>query len=372
MITVEVQIPGNEYALQIGTHILESSLLEAVQRLAAEQVVVVTNATLENLYPNHLQKCLAPLQLPLEICVVPDGETYKTLETLKQIYDFLLEKQANRKTLLIAWGGGVVGDMTGFAAATYMRGIPYIQVPTTLLAQVDSSIGGKTAVNHPLGKNTIGAFKQPAHVCIDLHFLQTLPPRELKAGFFELLKHGLIHEARLFDFLQKHPHLLEPLDFSVLAEAIAASCRVKARIVAQDETEKGLRATLNFGHTLGHLLETHTHYQTYLHGEAVGVGMAFAAFVSHQLQFLSQSALDRVLDALKPHITCFQLPPLSFERFQELILHDKKSSQRSVNFILLRAIGESFIHPNTSPDLLWDCFQQFIAQHPWACDVRPQ
>lgn len=372
MRTVKVQIPGAEYILHIGTQILESHLLEAVQQLAVEQIVVLTNTTLHSLYPFHIKQCLAPLGLPTETCVVPDGEQHKTLETLKQIYDFLLEKQANRKTLLIAFGGGVVGDMTGFAAATYMRGIPFIQVPTTLLAQVDSSIGGKTAVNHPLGKNTIGAFKQPSYVCIDLHFLKTLPQRELQAGFFELLKHGIIHEAPLFDFLQKHPNLLAPLDFSILAEAIAASCQVKARIVEQDEKEKGLRATLNFGHTLGHLLETHTEYTTYLHGEAVGAGMAFAAFVSHRLQFISQSTLETVLDSLKPHATPIRLPPLSFERFKELILHDKKSSRHSVNFILLRNIGESFIHPNTSPEMLWECFQQFIAKHAWACDVRPQ
>ena len=370
MRTVDVQIPGNEYTIHIGSQIIETQLQEAAKTFASELIVVVTNATLQELYPFFIKQCLTSLNLPVKTCIVADGEQYKNLETLQTIYDFLLESQANRKTLVIAFGGGVIGDMAGFAAATFMRGIPYIQVPTTLLSQVDSSIGGKTAVNHPMGKNTIGAFKQPVYVCMDLHFLKTLPQRELKAGFLELLKHGIIHDPQLFDFLQKHPNLLDPLDFAILEEAIEASCHVKARIVEQDEKEKGLRATLNFGHTLGHLIETHTHYTAYLHGEAVGVGMAFAAFVSHNLQFLSERALQKILALLKSYITPASLPVLNFELFQQLILHDKKSDQQSVNFILIRDIGESFIHKNTSPALLWTLFQQFIEAHPWACDVR--
>lgn len=370
MRTVEVQIPRHEYTIQIGSQIIEQSLLAAVKTFASELIVVVTNSTLQALYPFLIKESLAPLNLPVETCIIADGEQYKNLETLHEIYDFLLAKQANRKTVLIAFGGGVIGDMTGFVAATYMRGIPYIQVPTTLLSQVDSSIGGKTAVNHPLGKNTIGAFKQPVFVCMELQFLETLPLRELKAGFFELLKHGIIHDAALFDFLKKHPHLLNPLDLSVLEEAIEASCRVKARVVEEDETEKGLRATLNFGHTLGHLIETHTNYKAYLHGEAVGVGMAFAAFVSHQLQFLSERTLGIILDLLKSYTTPTSLPPLNFEQFQKLILHDKKSNQHSVNFILIQGIGESFIHKNTSPAVLWGFFRQFTELHPWACEIR--
>ena len=372
MTTLTVQIPGHEYDIHIGNGILQSQLLQAAQKFASELIVVVTNTTLQTQYPFHIQKCLASLNLSVETCIVPDGENYKTLQTLNRIYDFLLEKQANRKTLLIAFGGGVIGDMAGFAAATFMRGIPYIQVPTTLLSQVDSSIGGKTAVNHPLGKNTIGVFKQPVFVCMELLFLKTLPPRELKAGFFELLKHGIIHDANLFDFLQKYPHLLAPLDLDVFEQAIETSCLVKARVVEQDEKETGLRATLNFGHTLGHLIETHTGYTAYLHGEAVGVGMLFAAFVSQELQVLTQDAFQQIVASLKPHITPIRLPPLDFARFQELILHDKKSTQHSVNFILVRKIGESFIHKNMTAEMLWPLFKKFIRLHSWACEINPE
>ena len=372
MKTLTVRIPGHEYDIHIGTGIFETQLLQAVQKFGMELIVVVTNTTLQAQYPFLIQQCLASLNLSIETCIVPDGEYYKTLETLNRIYDFLLEKRANRKTILVAFGGGVVGDMVGFAAATFMRGIPYIQVPTTLLSQVDSSIGGKTAVNHRLGKNTIGAFKQPIFVCMELEFLKSLPPRELKAGFFELLKHGIIHDAALFDFLQQHPLLLDPLDLCVIEQAIEASCLVKARVVQHDEKETGLRATLNFGHTLGHLIETHTGYTAYLHGEAVGVGMVFAAFVSEELEFLPQSDFQQIIASLKPYINIIRLPPLDFSHFQELILHDKKSFRHTINFILVRKIGESFIHQNMTPEMLWPLFKKFIRLHSWACEVRSE
>lgn len=372
MKTLTVQIPGHEYDIHIGSGILQSQLPEAVQKFGPELIVAVTNTTLQAQYPFHIRQCLTSLNLPVETCIVPDGEYYKTMETLNRIYDFLLEKQANRKTLLIAFGGGVVGDMTGFAAATFMRGIPYIQVPTTLLSQVDSSIGGKTSVNHPLGKNTIGAFKQPVFVCIELEFLKSLPPRELKAGYFELLKHGIIHNAALFNFLQNHPCLLEDRDLDVLEQAIEASCLVKTRVVQHDEKETGVRATLNFGHTLGHLIETHTGYSAYLHGEAVGVGMVFATFVSRELQFLSESSFQQIVSSLKTHITPVRMPPLDFVCFQELILHDKKSSRHSVDFILIRRIGESFIHKNMTPEMLWPLFKKFICLHSWACEINSE
>ncbi len=372
MKTVDVQIPGYEYRIEIGSQILAQQLRQAVQKFGRDLVIVVTNTTIHQLYPDHIQQCLRPLNRPVETCVLPDGEQYKTLDTLNQIYNFLLEKRANRQTLLLAFGGGVLGDMAGFAAATYMRGLDYIQIPTTLLSQVDSSIGGKTAVNHSLGKNMIGAFKQPVYVCMESEFLKTLPPRELKAGFFELIKHGIIHDPALFTFLEKHPHILDPLDLPILEQAIAASCQVKSHIVEEDEKEKGLRATLNFGHTLGHLIETHTNYTAYLHGEAVGVGMLFAAFVSHEFEFLPDTVFQKILAFLKPYIAPVKLPPLDFELFQELILHDKKSDQDSVNFIVIREIGKSCIHKNTSPALLWKLFGQFIESYPWACQVRSQ
>ncbi|MBF0287521.1 MAG: 3-dehydroquinate synthase [SAR324 cluster bacterium] len=369
MQTVEVQIPGYEYTIHIGTHILDQQLPQAVRQFGVDLIVVVTNTTIHELYPFCIQQCLEASKQQIETCILPDGEQYKNLDTLNQIYDFLLKKRANRKTLVIAFGGGVIGDMAGFAAATFMRGVPYIQVPTTLLADVDSSIGGKTAVNHSLGKNTIGAFKQPVYVCMELNFLKTLEKRELIAGFFELMKHGIIHDAQLFTFLKNHQNVLETLDFSVLEEAIEASCRIKANVVEQDEKEQGWRATLNFGHTLGHFIETHTNYTSYLHGEAVGTGMVFAAFASRELGFLSEAAYQDIVSFLQTLACSIQLPALNYPLFKDLILHDKKANQQAVDFILIRNIGECFIHNNTSPELIWELFQKFIDTHPWACQV---
>jgi 3-dehydroquinate synthase len=234
-----------------------------------------------------------------------------------------------------------------------------------LLADVDSSVGGKTAVNHPLGKNSIGAFKQPEHVCIDLEFLKTLPSRELTAGYFELIKHGLIHDRELLEFLKGRS--LEPLDLEFLEEAIYRSCAVKAQIVEADETESGLRATLNFGHTLGHLVETHAGYGTYLHGEAVGLGMLFAAFASHQWSHLSTESWTQVQDFLLPLMPRFTLPPLSQQQFQQLMLHDKKSGSGGVNFILLSGVGRCQIRKNTPIDELWRLYQRFLQAFPQIC-----
>ena len=368
MKTLDVQLPGREYAITIGASVLQKDLAAAVARQGATHVVAITNTTLMDLYPHWIEKALAGSHLRVQTCVLPDGEAYKTLEVLNQVYDFLMEASANRKTLLVAFGGGVIGDMVGFAAGTFMRGIPFIQVPTTLLAHVDSSVGGKTAVNHPLGKNMIGVFKQPEHVCIDLEFLKTLPERELRAGYFELAKHGFIHDAELLSFLETKPLL--PLDLSFLEEAVWRSCRVKARIVEQDETEAGLRATLNFGHTLGHLLETHAGYGAWLHGEAVGVGMLYAAFASWQWSHLSEANWIRVRDFLLPLLPQVTLPPLTAEVFESLILHDKKASDGGVSFILLSGIGRCQIRKQTPAHELWTLFQAFLQEFPEVCRLE--
>ena len=274
----------------------------------------------------------------------------------------MIEVSANRQTLLIAFGGGVIGDMAGFAAATFVRGIPYIQVPTTLLANVDSSVGGKTAVNHPLGKNSIGSFKQPEYVCIELSFLKTLPSRELKAGYIELLKHGFIHDEELLDFVRSNS--LEPLDFDFLEEAILRSCNIKGRIVEKDETETGIRATLNFGHTLGHLIETHAGFGKYLHGEAVGVGMFFASFVSWRCNEMMENEWMRINNLLSQILIPIQLPALDQNLFRDLILHDKKSQKNSVNFIMLKKLGKSFIKKETPVEMLWNEFKEFTKKFP--------
>ncbi len=366
---LSVRIPGNEYKIQIGSRIAEQYLPQAVQRFASELIVIVTNKTIHELYPSYLEAILEPIGVSIETCILPDGEQYKSLETLNHIFDFLIEKRANRQTLLIAFGGGVIGDMTGFAAAIFMRGISYLQIPTTLLAQVDSSVGGKTAVNHALGKNTIGAFKQPVYVCMELDFLRTLPRREMYAGFLELVKHGIIHDVALFSFLEEHTNLLDTFDLSAIEQAIYASCRVKSQVVEKDEKEKGLRATLNFGHTLGHLLETHTHYKTYLHGEAVGVGMVFATYVSQKLKLLPDDKADRIVNFLKPFIVSKELPSINEVIFKDLILHDKKSEKEYINFVAIQDIGQSFIQTEMRPEQLWEWFGEFVVEYSWACQV---
>ncbi len=362
MKTLKVNLPGREYQIDIGLNILDKQLLEVVKINAAEHVVVVTNTTLHDLYPDFIFNVLEVSGVKVSTCVLPDGEQYKNLETLSLIFDFLMNVSANRKTLLIAFGGGVIGDMAGFAASTFVRGIPFIQVPTTLLADVDSSVGGKTAVNHPAGKNTIGSFKQPEYVCIELAFLKTLPSRELKAGYMELLKHGLIQDAEFFNFTQQHT--LEPLNFDYLEEAIFRSCQIKGRVVEQDETEKGLRANLNFGHTLGHLIETHVGYGKYLHGEAVGTGMLFAAFVSWHWNELAQNEWEIIRRSLTQNLQPVKLLKLDYETFRNLILHDKKAQKQAVNFVLLKKLGESFILPETSVEKLWDEFKLFTQKFP--------
>ena len=362
MKTLQVNLPGREYQIDIGQNILDIQLPKAVKRNSTAHVVVVTNTTLQELYPNFVFNLLADSGVKVSTCVLPDGEKYKNLDTLSMVFDFLMDVCANRKSLLIAFGGGVIGDMAGFAASTFVRGIPFIQVPTTLLSDVDSSVGGKTAVNHPSGKNTIGTFKQPEYVCIELSFLKTLPSRELKAGHMELLKHGLIQDADFFNYTQQHS--LEPLDFDYLEEAIFRSCKIKAKIVEKDETEKGLRANLNFGHTLGHLIETHAGYGKYLHGEAVGAGMLFATFVSWRRNEITLNEWDLISSALTQYLMPLKLLKMDFVTFRNLILHDKKAQKQAVNFILLNKLGKSFIFPEMSVEILWEEFNLFVQEYP--------
>jgi 3-dehydroquinate synthase len=281
---------------------------------------------------------------------------------------------ANRKTTLIAFGGGVVGDIAGFAAATFMRGLPVLQVPTTLLAQVDSSVGGKTAVNHRLGKNAIGAFKQPSGVVIDLEFLRTLPERELRAGLFELVKHAIIRDGVLFNDLEAQTKKLaaRPIanDWAFWEDALHRSVNVKVQVVQEDEREEHIRAILNFGHTLGHLIETHTDYTACLHGEAVGIGMCFAAFASREWGLLPAPDFQRVIALLRPLVTPVALPTLDKAGFSALILHDKKAAQQAVKFIVLTGVGRADIREKTTPAELWPLFRRFVAEVPGILTVQ--
>ncbi|MGQ9724754.1 MAG: 3-dehydroquinate synthase, partial [Tepidimonas sp.] len=280
--TVTIDLAERSYPILIGAGLLDDPATWAGLPRAST-AVVVTNDTVGPLYAARLQAALAPHYSRVLQVVLPDGEAYKDWPTLNQIFDALLSQACDRQTVLFALGGGVIGDMTGFAAACYMRGVPFVQVPTTLLAQVDSSVGGKTAINHPLGKNMIGAFYQPVRVVCDLDTLATLPAREYSAGLAEVIKYGPIYDPAFLDWIEAHLELLRARDPAAVAHAVRRSCEIKAAVVGQDERESGLRAILNFGHTFGHAIEAGLGFGVWLHGEAVGCGMVMAATLSQQL-----------------------------------------------------------------------------------------
>jgi 3-dehydroquinate synthase len=274
---------------------------------------------------------------------IPDGESYKTLETWSSILDRMLEAKLDRKSLVVALGGGVVGDMGGFAAATYQRGIDLVQIPTTLLAQVDSSVGGKTGINHPRGKNMIGAFYQPRLVAIDTSTLSTLPDRELRAGIAEVIKYGLIRDREFFEWLERNIAALTQRDPAALMHAVEVSCRHKAEVVANDETEQGERALLNLGHTFGHAIEAGLGYGQWLHGEAVAAGTVQAAHLSTRLGWLSRGDADRIIHLFEKAGLPTASPKLGVDRYIELMSRDKKTVSGTVRLILLKSIGEAVV-----------------------------
>lgn len=341
METLQVELGDRSYPIHIGEDIFaDAALLRP--HIRSRQVCIVTNETVAPLYLGRLQAALADYTvLPV---ILPDGEEYKTLDVVARIYDALLEHNFSRSCTLIALGGGVIGDMTGFAAATYQRGVAFIQIPTTLLAQVDSSVGGKTGVNRPLGKNMVGAFYQPRCVLADTATLVTLPERELKAGLAEVIKYGFINNRGFHDWLCANMPKLLQRDPVALSHAIEVSCADKAAIVAADEHEGGVRATLNFGHTFGHAIETAMGYGVWLHGEAVAAGMVMAADLSARLGHLGwddAAAVRRLVEAAGLPVA----PPreMSIETFVALMSKDKKAEQGHMKFILLNAIGGSLV-----------------------------
>ena len=341
MRTLTVDIKDQPYPIRIGAGLLDRVDL-ITPHLAQKRAVVVTNTTVGPLYSARLRAALAASGVESFEIVLPDGEIHKNWQTLNQIFDQLIEKRCERKTTLIALGGGVVGDMTGFAAATYQRGVPYIQIPTTLLAQVDSAVGGKTAINHPQGKNMIGAFYQPKLVLADTQTLDTLPQREFSAGMAEVIKYGLIRDLPFFEWLEANIDRILAHYRDALIHTIYESCRNKAEVVAQDEKETGVRAILNFGHTFGHAIETATNYREYLHGEAVAMGAVLAAELSRGLGYLSVHDCERikkVLAAVKLPITA---PNLGVEKFLQLMSADKKVDAGKIHFVLLQRIGGAY------------------------------
>jgi 3-dehydroquinate synthase len=341
MRTLTVELGDRSYPIHIGERLFASRELLA-PHIGGRQLCVVTNTTVAALYLDPLREALADYQL-LSV-VLPDGEQYKTLPELNKIFDALLAARHNRSTTLIALGGGVVGDMCGFAAACYQRGVNFIQIPTTLLAQVDSSVGGKTGVNHALGKNMIGAFHQPRCVLADTDVLRTLPAREFSAGVAEIVKYGLICDPDFYRWLQREMDGLMARDPALLTEAIQRSCANKARVVAADEREGGVRAILNLGHTFGHAIETAQGYGHWLHGEAVAVGMVMATAFSARLGWLPARAVDD-LRALLARANLPVTPPenMGVERFLDLMAVDKKVQDGQLRLVLLRAIGEAVV-----------------------------
>ena len=341
MKTLSLDLGERSYPIYIDRGLLGRSAW-LIPHIAGKRVVIVTNETVAPLYLERLSASVQAYR-PLSV-VLPDGEQYKTLDVVNRIYDALLAAHCDRKTTLIALGGGVVGDMTGFAAATYQRGVPFIQIPTTLLAQVDSSVGGKTGVNHLLGKNMIGAFHQPRAVVIDTDTLSTLPDKELSAGLAEVIKYGLIDDAEFFAWLEQNMEALLARDPAALSFAIERSCRNKARVVAADEREVGQRALLNLGHTFGHAIETGCGYGNWLHGEAVAAGMAMAADLSQRMGWLSAVEKQRT-EALiaSAHLPLRAPATLDAARMLELMEVDKKVMDGKMRLVLLKGIGRALI-----------------------------
>lgn len=351
MQTVNVQLADRSYPIHIGSGLL--SQVDIVSPyLAKARVVIITNDVVAPLYLQMARELVKSHQCA-EI-ILPDGEQHKTLQTVSRIYDFLLEGKYDRNTLLIALGGGVVGDITGFAAATYLRGINFIQIPTTLLAQVDSSVGGKTGVNHSLGKNMIGSFYQPLCVIADTDVLTSLPEREIKAGLAEVVKYGLINDARFFDWLADNSAALGSLQNAAISEAIRICCESKADLVAQDEKESGIRILLNLGHTFGHAIETACGYGTWLHGETVAMGMVMATDLSKRLGWLDSQTAMRIRSVLGENFGMPVVPPadISVEQYLNLMAGDKKAELGNIRFILLKGIGNAVVEPNVDKTLL--------------------
>ncbi len=342
MQTLNVDLGNRSYPIHIGPGLLNQPDL-LLSHLAQKRAVIVTNTVVAPLYLDRLMVSLQSTGVDILPVVLPDGEAYKNWETLNLIFDALLTHRAERKTTLIALGGGVIGDLTGFAAASYQRGVPFIQIPTTLLSQVDSSVGGKTGINHPLGKNMVGAFYQPQVVLADTETLNTLPDRELSAGLAEVIKYGLISDLPFLEWLESNMPQLLARDPQALRYAIATSCQNKAQVVAADERESGMRAHLNLGHTFGHAIETGMGYGNWLHGEAVAAGMVMAADASQRMGWLKQADVARIRALIRAARLPVVAPELGMQRYLDFMGHDKKVESGKMRFVLLKKLGEAIV-----------------------------
>ncbi len=362
--TVRIDLGERSYPIVIAADVLGQSATYAACP-SATQALIVTNTTVAPLYAQQLAAALAAQYQQVHTVVLPDGEAYKDWQTLNLVFDALLGQGCDRKTVLFALGGGVVGDMTGFAAASYMRGVPFVQVPTTLLSQVDSSVGGKTAINHPLGKNMIGAFYQPQLVVCDLASLDTLPAREVSAGLAEIIKYGPIADMEFFEWLEQHIEDLRALDRTALAHAVKRSVEIKAWVVGQDEKEAGLRAILNFGHTFGHAMEAGMGYGNWLHGEGVGAGMVMAAHLSMALGLVDQAFVQRLTQLIERAGLPTRGPVLDAQdnagAYLEHMRVDKKAEAGAIRFVLIDGPGKAVVQ-SASDDLVRQVIDTCCAQ----------
>ena len=349
--TLSVALAERTYPIHIGAGLLDQTAL-LLAHLKHKRVAIVSNTTVAPLYLERVAKPLREAGVDVVEIILPDGEQYKNSEILNTIYDALIQARCERMTTLIALGGGVIGDLTGYAAATYLRGVPFIQIPTTLLSQVDSSVGGKTGINHPQGKNMIGAFYQPQLVLIDTETLKTLPQRELSAGIAEVIKYGLIRDADFFDWLEINMEKLMALDEATVSEAVYRSCQNKAEVVAADEREAGERALLNLGHTFGHAIENAMGYGVWLHGEAVAAGTLMAADLSLRMGWLKLEDVQRIKAIFHAAELKQQPPALGVDRYLDLMSLDKKVQDGKIRLVLQQAIGESVMTSDYNIDAL--------------------
>ena len=343
MDAITVDLGLRSYEIFIEEQLLDKAGSSIDSLLGTRNTAIITNTTIAPLYAERLAAALKASGLKTSIIELPDGEQFKTIANIQHIYSAMLTAGLDRQSLLIALGGGVIGDMTGFAAATFMRGIDFIQIPTTLLAQVDSSVGGKTGVNLTEGKNLVGAFHQPRMVLIDPQVLSTLDVRELQSGAAEVIKTAIIHDASLFEYLEKNTGKIASVNMTVLQHIITTCCRIKAAITSEDETEQGIRAFLNFGHTIGHAIETLTRYETYTHGEAVAIGLAAIAQLSSKLGFCCQSDADRIVSLIQLAGLPTTLPFFSATDYVAAILKDKKKTANAIKMVFLKKIGGVFL-----------------------------
>ncbi len=345
MQTLTVNLSDRSYPIHVGAEMIERAGQLMQQAGLLGKVAIVTNPTVAQLYLDPVHEALSQAGFETTPVLLPDGEEHKTLKSLSTIYDRLVAERFERKSCVLALGGGVIGDLAGFAAATYLRGIPYVQVPTTLLAQVDSSVGGKTGVNHDAGKNLIGAFYQPKLVLIDVAALRSLPRRELIAGLAEVIKYGIISDRYLFELLEQNLEKILALDRELLTQVIVRSCENKVRVVEADEREDDYRAVLNFGHTIGHALEAATGYRQFLHGEAVGIGMVKAAALSVQQGFCDPKSFERITRLIKKAGLPTEFPPgMSVSSLVQGMEVDKKAADGKIKFVISEGLGKTRFH----------------------------